>query len=305
MLQDHSPNHTPLHRADVILQSQSVHRAMSHVRVILIGLSAVTMLISASAAQDAAPAAQDAAADTERSEVLEKFLVRFDQIEAQGWVTTRRAGDTGVGYTLESLLGVPENNLPLGDFHGMEVKAYRDAEAEFDDNEKMNLFLKEPAWVDGLNSADRVRQYGYRDENNRQAWYLSVTSSVNEAGLKLSVDSDRTQLQLSRHDILIGSWTVDVLQRRLSEKHGHSVFVAAESRGDGPDEEFHYTTVTWCRDPDAGRLLDLVESGDVVVELRMHLRENGTLRNHGTAFRVRKQKLQTLFALQQTVRPVK
>jgi len=236
--------------------------------------------------------------------VLQEFLTRFDKVSARGFVKTLRPGDTGVGFTLETLLEIPENNSPRGDFHGMEIKAYRDSETEFDDQDKMNLFLKEPEWLDGLTTAERIQQYGYKDPNGRQAWYLSVTSRKNEANLQLFVTEQGEVLELHRNDLPIARWSLEVLEQRLQEKHAHSVFVGAESRGKGADEEFWYKTVTWCQEPSAKRLLELTTSGDIIVELRMHLRPDGSARNHGTAFRCRKHKLQTLFREQTTVRPV-
>ena len=236
--------------------------------------------------------------------ILQEFLFRFDKVSALGFVKTLRPGDTGVGYTLETLLEIPENNSPRGDFQGMEIKAYRDSETEFDDQDKMNLFLKEPEWLDGLITAGRIQQYGYKDPNGRQAWYLSVTSRKNDANLQLVVTENGDVLELHRNDIPIARWELAVLEKRLQEKHAHSVFVGAESRGTGADEEFWYKTVTWCQEPSAKRLLELAASGDIIVELRMHLRPDGSARNHGTAFRIRKHKLQTLFREQRTVRPV-
>lgn len=236
--------------------------------------------------------------------ILQEFLFQFDKVSARGFVKTLRPGDTGVGYTLETLLEIPENNSPRGDFQGMEIKAYRDSETEFDDQDKMNLFLKEPEWLDGLTTAERIQQYGYKDPNGRQAWYLSVTSRRNEANLQLVVTGQGDVLELHRNDLPIARWSLEVLGQRLQEKHTHSVFVGAESKGKGADEEFWYKTVTWCQEPSAKRLLELTASGDIIVELRMHLRPDGSARNHGTAFRIRKHKLQTLFRQQRTVRPV-
>lgn len=113
--------------------------------------------------------------------VLKDFLTRFNRIASTGFVKTRRAGSTGVGYTLESLLDLKENNLPGRDFCGMEVKAFRDNDVMPDEREKMNLFLKEPDWLDGLTAVHRVREYGYRDAEGRTAWYLSVTCVPNSA----------------------------------------------------------------------------------------------------------------------------
>ena len=250
-------------------------------------------------------AGQQAPSEVTRSHeaILQDFLVLFDKVSGRGFVKTLRPGDTGVGYTLETLLEIPENNSPRGDFQGMEIKAYRDSETEFDDQEKMNLFLKEPEWLDGLTTAERIQQYGYKDPNGRQAWYLSVTSRKNEANLRLVVTGQGDVLELHRNDLPIARWSLEILEQRLQEKHAHSVFVGAESRGQGLEEEFWYKTVTWCQEPSAKRLLELTTGGDIIVELRMHLRPDGSARNHGTAFRIRKHKLRTLFHEQKTVRP--
>ena len=88
--------------------------------------------------------------DATSSEALNAFLLKFDSLSEQGFVSTLRSGSTGIGYTLETMLDIEENNSPGGDFMGMELKAFRDDDLAMDDSEKMNLFLKEPHWIDGL-----------------------------------------------------------------------------------------------------------------------------------------------------------
>ena len=133
--------------------------------------------------------------------ILQKFLVQFDKVSARGFVRTLRPGEKGVGYTLETLLEIPENNSSRGEFQGMEVKAYCDSETEFDDQDKLNLFLKEPEWLDGLTTAERIPQYGYKNSNGRQAWYLSVISRKNEADLQLGVTEQGEVLERHRNDV--------------------------------------------------------------------------------------------------------
>lgn len=238
------------------------------------------------------------------SKALTEFLLRFDRIAKLGFVKTRRAGSTGVGYTFESLIQIEENNSPQGDLLGMEIKAYRSSELRFDDHKKMNLFLKEPVWADKMKAADRIRAYGYTDPNGRRAWYQSVTNQTNESGLRLEVDPERQMVNLTRNEQAIGHWTFAVLEKRLLEKHSETVFVAAETRGDGNAEEFHYGTVTYCAAPSIQRLIKLIQEGDVVLELRMHIKPTGGARNHGTAFRVRKHRLVDLYSKQRLCRPL-
>ncbi len=231
-----------------------------------------------------------------RTPALDAFLVKFDEIQARGFVKTMRSGSTGIGYTLETLLDLKENNDRRGDFMGMEIKAYRDSETELNDSEKMNLFLKEPKWLDGLRSADRIREYGYVDDNGRTALYSTVTVTENSHGLRFEVDDANSQLFLLYDSRRIGVWTFEILQKRLLEKHTEAVFVAAESRGRGRDEEFRYHTVRWCSQPSVDALVKLIRKRDAMLELRMHVKENGSARNHGSAFRVHKNKLKELYA---------
>jgi len=241
--------------------------------------------------------------DGDSAAIVRQFLTRFDAITAKGFVSTRRAGDTGIGHTLESLLGLAENNSPGGDFLGMEVKAWRMEPHGTNRRRPMNLFLKEPKWLDQGSAAERIKRFGYRDKQQRPAWYQSVTCRENSEGLCLQRDDTNSLLLLLDEADAIAGWRYDVLAGRLAEKHNQAVFVGAETQGRGKSERFHYTTVEYCRRPSIERFLKIVDQGDVIVELRMHVGTNDRVRNHGTAFRIRKNRIQDLYKSRQLLRP--
>mgnify|MGYP000636587006 CR=1 FL=1 len=56
------------------------------------------------------------------SEIL---LAKIKEVNKKGWIKTLRKGDTGVGYTLETELGIRANSNQKPDFHGIEIKAFR------------------------------------------------------------------------------------------------------------------------------------------------------------------------------------
>lgn len=56
---------------------------------------------------------------------LEDFKREFLKIRSEGWKETHRKGPTGVGKTLEDLLGIPENNKQEPDFGVYELKSSR------------------------------------------------------------------------------------------------------------------------------------------------------------------------------------
>ena len=54
---------------------------------------------------------------------LEDFIREFTKIKGMGWIQTHRSGPTGIGKTLEDLLGIPENNLDQPDFGDYEHRS--------------------------------------------------------------------------------------------------------------------------------------------------------------------------------------
>lgn len=41
---------------------------------------------------------------------LDDFIREYKKIQSMGWIRTHRSGNTGIGKTLEDLLGIEENN---------------------------------------------------------------------------------------------------------------------------------------------------------------------------------------------------
>lgn len=230
------------------------------------------------------------------SESLLELLDKFDEIKARGFIKTLRQGPTGVGYTFETVMGIKENNDSWADFKGIELKTFRSEELKMNRAEKTNLFLKEPRWSDGLpNMVERVKKYGYVDENGRYALYSTV--KIDESGhkLKFAIVSAKEKIDIERQSVPIAFYQYKEIQKRLEEKHNETAFIAAQSRGKGISEEFYYRTLTYCMKPSISSFITLLAAGNVMLELRMHIGASGSVRNHGSAFRIMKDKIPDLF----------
>ena len=57
---------------------------------------------------------------------ITEFQERLKSIRNQEFIRSKRKGPTGIGYTLESELGIEENNIALPDLGFAELKAHRD-----------------------------------------------------------------------------------------------------------------------------------------------------------------------------------
>lgn len=68
-----------------------------------------------------------------------EFLKRITEIKEMNYVRSHRKGDTGIGKTIEDLLGITENNIAGPDFSIYELKSGRK-----DSSSMLTLFTKTP-----------------------------------------------------------------------------------------------------------------------------------------------------------------
>ena len=131
------------------------------------------------------------------------FQSAMQGVEQKGFIPSHRAGDTGIGKTLEDELGIEENPIQAADLGSVELKATRK-----DSGSSLTLFTKSPA-KRGVNNSVLRNQYGYQTEEsmelNPNAKVLHTT--VNGAGfntlngeefMKLTVQDDRLYLEHKR-----------------------------------------------------------------------------------------------------------
>jgi hypothetical protein len=176
-------------------------------------------------------------------EALE-LLGMLRSVGARGFVPTMRPGDTGVGFTLESLLGIKCNSSKAPDYKGIEIKAGRKGSHE---RGRTTILSQVPDWkISRLKgSADILRDRGRFNEmkGRNQLFHEMCASTSNSYGLALEVDGNDF-LHQSWTDgsrvVRDATWRFEKLFSRLAEKHGQTFWVKADTRGSGAAEQFHY-----------------------------------------------------------------
>lgn len=235
-------------------------------------------------------------------EAINDLLARFDDISGRGWVDSLRGGDTGIGYTFETLLGIEENNDRRADFRGIEIKCKQASETGGRGG-KINLFQQGPTWDGRLTAIQRLRQLGQADEQGRYACYSQVTTTANNLGLWLDQTATPGQIDLLKETTRFGYWPFDVLEERLREKHSRAVFVKAKVRTSAAGQRFHYDELIYCERPSIEHFNNLVQSRRIVFEFLMSEKEGGRVRNHGYPWRLAGEEfLSELFTLQLKLR---
>ena len=139
---------------------------------------------------------------------------KLSDIHRMGYVVSLRKGNTGIGYTLETLLGVAENNLRDPDFGHIELKetGLSVAENNLRDPDFGHIELKSRRMTSTslltlftfnysiwkIEQAALIQQYGYH-KDGRWALYTTVKSKPNNRGfyIKKTTVSDKVFVLIS------------------------------------------------------------------------------------------------------------
>lgn len=230
------------------------------------------------------------------SEIL---LAKIKEVNKKGWIKTLRKGDTGVGYTLETELGIRANSNQKPDFHGIEIKAFRKRSI----GKLVTLFSQVPNWKkSNTNRSEVLSEYGYLDANERFNLYCSVFGNEkNTLNWKLDVDRINKKINVLNNDKIIIFWDFEKIEERILKKHDQTFFIYSDTKLENGNEYFFYNKILITQKASLENFLKLIENGKVCMDFVMHRKKNGTTRDHGFLWRIRSNSIPDLFEKQKTV----
>ncbi|MBI3599312.1 MAG: hypothetical protein HY097_01545 [Nitrospinae bacterium] len=225
---------------------------------------------------------------------LREIERRLRDLKAMGYVPTVRKSSTGVGHTFEQKMGLSETNIPVPDLGGrVEIKTTRR-----DSNSLVTLFcFNKGVW--NISQKELIERYGYTDDSGRKALKNTVYIGRQiSQGLSLLIDDLNNKVSLiDNNGNLLATWDIFVMVAKLISKLSQVLFVIADRRfNTNNEEEFSYNEAYILADPIPRNFINAFKSGKVGIDLRMHLKENGSVRNRGTAFRIKEIDLWDLYS---------
>jgi len=224
---------------------------------------------------------------------LQELKKKLSGIKTLGFVKTHRNGDTGIGKTLEDLLGIKENNIPLPDIGEIaELKAYRKSAVSM-----LTLFTLEPQPKGGDRDRTLLDGFGYSKRDNGRSKELHSTLSCkryNNQGLKLKVEKDKVRV-VGKSKRLNIYWDMEDLKRKFEAKLPALVYALADCKEIKGVEHFHFNEAYFLEGFDFEHFKNMVKKDYIVVDFRMYYRPDGSVRNHGTGFRVKIKQLYNCF----------
>ena len=216
-------------------------------------------------------------------------------LKQTGFIPSIRKGPTGIGHTLEAALNLTENNLAIPDIGGrIELKATRKNSKSL-----VTLFtFNRAVWK--LPQKEIIENYGYRDEKGRQSLYSSVFhNQPNPQNLEIKLDTQNNKVHLHhRSGALLATWSIYTIVGKFISKLERLLIVLADNRTNklSGKEEFLFNEAYLLETPSPENFLLALENSQIGIDIRMHLKDTGTVRNHGTGFRMAESNIVNLYA---------
>ncbi len=246
------------------------------------------------------------------------LIARLKKISAMGWVPNARRGNAGgIGNTIEDLLGIKENNLPIPNAAEWELKAQRLSSTSL-----TTLFHIEPSprairfvpQVLLLKYGWAHQEAGKKYPKNEMSFRQTIHGqSRSDRGFMVVVDRKARKILVSfdadgvdiRHKKWLNSvkkriglnelnpqpyWGFDDLEHKAGTKLPNTFYIQAEVKTERKKEYYHYTKVMMLQKFNFKRFLKALEEGKILVDFDARTRHN-----HGTKFRMRQDCLPMLY----------
>jgi len=230
----------------------------------------------------------------------EEFIHKMREINKMSFVQTHRKGPTGIGKTLEDLLGITENNIAGPDFSNYELKSGRK-----DSVSMLTLFTKAPK-PKGANSellrvfgyVQRKKLIGYRQRTLTGEALDESSIPIQDKELHVTVDSIRPnsvglKLEVEEDKIVIGNdkdveayYDKNTLREAFERKYHKLVYVLAESKREKGKECFWYNEAYLLKGFSFDNFSRLIRQGKLKVDIRIGHYPDGRLHDHGTGLRI-------------------
>jgi hypothetical protein len=247
-----------------------------------------------------------------------ELIAKLKEISEIGFVPNARRGNHGgIGNTLEDLLGIKENNLPIPNAAEWELKAQR-----LNSTSLTTLFHIEPS-PRAIRFVPQVLlpKYGWVHQEDGKKYPKGEMSfrqtihgqSRSDRGFKVVIDRKERKILISfdagsvdiRHKDWLDSvkkqvglgeldpqpyWGFDDLEHKAGTKLLNAFYVQAEVKIVRKKEFYHYTKVMMLQKFSFEGFLKALEEGKILVDF-----DARTGHNHGTKFRMRQDALPMLY----------
>lgn len=193
------------------------------------------------------------------------------------WMPAEILADTGIGRTVESVLGIDMNSSKNPDYKGIELKSHRESSKV-----PNTLFTQAPEWaISHLKSGKAiVEKYGYIPNGyTHKSLHVTLTANrPNQQGLGLLVQTQMGLLEAAElalggldNDSFtkindVAAWQLINLHERLLTKHHETFWIDAETKKESGHEFFRVSQIIHTKNPITSQFDILLDQGEITVD---------------------------------------
>lgn len=233
------------------------------------------------------------------------LLIRYLKVKNKGWIKSLRRGPTGIGYTFETLIGKQEENLPIADFRGIEIKVKRRYSKG-----NITLFTANPD--NEIFAIKRIyNEYGTYNYNKN--FHKTFITSINSFEKKrkgnynfiIKVDEKKQKIKLEIYDLnnnLVEddiSWSYELIKEKIYFKIKNLAIVKAHVKKIGNEELFNYNHIDFYEIKSFETFVRLIKEGLISITFNINVymdkKRYGNIYNHGTAFIININNIEKLY----------
>lgn len=248
----------------------------------------------------------------------ESLIKELKEISQQGWINNARPGNHGgIGNTLEDLLGIEENNLPIPNAAEWELKTQR-----LNTTSLTTLFHIEPSpravkfvpQVLLLKYGWAHQEAGKKYSENEMSFRQTIHGlSPSDRGFQVVIDRENSKVLISFDSSKVADkhsewlkqvqkrigleqldpqpyWGFDDLSNKAGTKLLNCFYVQAEVKKDDEKELYKYSKIMMLQKFNFDGFLNQIEKGNILLDF-----DARTGHNHGTKFRMRQNCLPELY----------
>ena len=227
--------------------------------------------------------------------ISDELLSKLRLIGNQGYIKSLVNSDTGIGRTLEKLLGIEMNSSKNPDYKGIELKSFRDSRGT-----RKGLFAKTPNWeLSKFKSrVEILDNFGYWEAGVFRLYNTIRATGRNAQGLILKIQNEKNWLVENSDRNEIGDflvWELELLKKTLSEKHKETFWISTDSKKEDGNEYFLYKSVEHTKNPLVNQFELLIDIGAITVDYNMKRLADGKVEDKGCNFKLKPSAMSLLF----------
>ena len=243
----------------------------------------------------------------------ETLINQLNEIREKGWIQEKRKGNHGsAGNTLEDLLGIQENNLPIPNAAEWELKTHK-----INSSALVTLFHQEPSpRALKLVSDYLLPRYGWKHKEAGKKYPLTEKSfrqtintlKFSDRGFKVVVNYKERKVQIEFNIKYVSNisyketlapfdkehtpyWGFDDIFHQAGIKLKNCFFVEVETKKVNKDLFFKYSNIKMLKGFEQKLFIKSIDEGLIYIDF-----DARTGHNHGTKFRIHPSNIPALYA---------